>query len=114
MDATDQDFTIYPAYPGAKGSSETGHEAAAAIAPITARLQRAALAAIRDAGAAGLTTCELADMLGFERSTIQPRTSELRVLGRIVDSGMRRRNPNGKRAIVWTLPEYALPARVAA
>jgi hypothetical protein len=27
-------------------------------------------------------------------------------MGKIVDSGRRRPNPNGKSAIVWTLPEY--------
>lgn len=109
-DMFDHDFTVYPEYPGAKGSSETGHEAAAAIASVTARYQKMALAAIRAAGANGLTAHELAERLGLERTTIQPRTSELRRLGKIADSGRRRSNPNGKRAIVWTTPEHVLPA----
>ena len=37
----------------------------------------------------------------MERTTVQPRTSELKLLGLIEDSGERRRNRNGKRAIVW-------------
>lgn len=39
--------------------------------------------------------------LGCERVTIQPRCSELRLFGKIEDSGNRRRNGSGKRAVVW-------------
>ena len=47
-------------------------------APKLGRLQRMAEAAIRDAGANGLTADELAARLGMDRWSIQPRTSELR------------------------------------
>jgi predicted transcriptional regulator len=59
-----------------------------------------ALRAICDA-VDGLTTEELAERTGTDFSSIQPRTSELRRLGLIRDSGRRRRNWKGKRTIVW-------------
>ena len=92
---------IYPEVPGHR-YVDTSIAAAAAIAPQCGRLQRLALAAIKAAGPSGLTTDELASRLGLDRGSVQPRTSELKLLGLIRDSGQRRRNANGKRAIVWT------------
>ena len=57
---------------------------------------------IRDAGAHGLTADELSARLDMNRWSIQPRTSELRRKGLILDSGQRRPNGSGKLAIVWT------------
>lgn len=92
----------YP-YSPAKGQTDTSSDAAEAIKPITARVQRLALEGIILAGQQGLTAVELADLLCMERTTVQPRISELRRLGRIEDSGERRHNPNRKRAIVWVV-----------
>jgi hypothetical protein len=97
---------MYPDTPGFKGPADTGSDAAEAMKEHCGRLQQMALAAIRDAGAIGLTADELAARLNVTRWTIQPRTSELRRKHLIVDSRQRRRNVTGKRAIVWTLPEY--------
>jgi hypothetical protein len=91
----------YPNEPGHRGV-ETSVEAADAIASVSARLQRLALRAIHAAGTDGLTADELAATVGVTRWTIQPRTTELRRKGLILDSGVRRRNVTGKRAIVWT------------
>ncbi len=93
---------IYPETPGHRWV-DTSIEAAAAIESHCGRLQRMSLRGIREAGEAGLTTDELADRLNVDRGSIQPRTSELKLLGLICDSGQRRRNANGKRAIVWTV-----------
>ncbi|PTT79999.1 hypothetical protein DBR41_20695, partial [Pseudomonas sp. HMWF010] len=71
------------------------------LAPKLGRLQRLTAAAIRDAGAAGLTADELASQLELSRYSIQPRTSELKLKGLIRDSGARRPNETGKQAIVW-------------
>lgn len=60
-----------------------------------------------DTGYGGLTTDELADRLGLDRGSIQPRTSELKALGLIADSKARRRNVTGKRAVVWVAAEFA-------
>ncbi len=47
------------------------------------------------------TADEVADALGIDRLTVRPRCSELRRLGRLEDTGERRLNLSGRRAIVW-------------
>ena len=90
----------YPSIAGHRGV-DTSISAAEGIRLSVGRLQRMALNAIRQAGSRGLTTNELAVAVRIARDSIQPRTSELRELGLIYDSGDRRPNHNGKRAIVW-------------
>ena len=96
----------YPDLPGSKGLSETSSEAAEAIAPAASYWRTKAIVAICSRRS-GFTAEELAAHLGCERVTIQPRTSELRALGSIKDSGERRYNRSGKRAIVWVAIEVA-------
>jgi len=91
---------IYPDGPGHRGV-DTSIEAARKMEMSVGHLQRVALRAIRAAGARGLTTNELAAVVRIHRDSIQPRTSELRDRGLIRDSGARRRNENGIKAIVW-------------
>lgn len=91
---------IYPDAPGHR-CVETSVDAAVALAPKLGRLQRMAEMAIRDAGEDGLTADELAAKLDMDRWSVQPRTSELKRKGLILDSGQRRPNTTGKRAIVW-------------
>lgn len=93
-------MSTYPDAPGHR-SVETSIAAAVALAPKLGRLQRMALDAIREAGWIGLTADELAERLGMDRWSIQPRTSELKRKGLIRDSGQRRLNVSGKMAIVW-------------
>ncbi len=93
----------YPHAPGHR-DIDTSIAAAYALHPKLGRLQHMALQAIRNAGADGLTANELAAKLQLDRSSIQPRTTELRRLGLIRDSGNRRRNITGKQAIVWIEP----------
>jgi hypothetical protein len=95
----------YPEAPGHRGVS-TSIEAADAIESVTARLQRMALRAICAAGPNGLTADELAATLNCNRYTIQPRTTELRRKHLIIDSGARRLNVTGKRAIVWVAVDH--------
>lgn len=103
---------IYPHVPGHRGVN-TSISAAEAVQPNLGRLQRMVLDAIRASGAVGATTNEIADRLDIERGSVQPRTSELKLLGAIEDSGVRRRNANGKMAIVWTpVPDVKGPADV--
>lgn len=87
----------YP-FTAAPGQTDTSADAAPKD---VGTLQRKARDRIRDAGPRGLTTNELAELLNIDRGSIQPRTSELRRLGHICDSGYRRCNANGKKAIVW-------------
>ena len=90
----------YPDLPGHRGV-DTSIVAAASIAHQLGYLQAKVFQAIAKAGLQGLTTNELAEQLGIDRGSVQPRTSELRAKRRIRDSGHRRLNANGKKAIVW-------------
>ncbi|WP_231031385.1 hypothetical protein [Sphingomonas sp. IC-56] len=100
----------YPSGPGHRGI-DTSIAAARDIEISVGHLQRIALRAIRAAGARGLTTNELAAAVRIHRDSIQPRTSELRERGLIRDSGARRLNTNGKRAIVWIAASNQPPQR---
>ncbi len=96
---------MYPEDAGSKGSAETSAEAAADID--CGRLQRMVLRSIRHAKKAGRTAEECAMVLHLPRVSAQPRTSELKAKGLILDSGRRRTNPSsGKRAVVWVATEY--------
>ena len=93
-------MTHYPDAPGHR-NVDTSMAAADDMAPRLAYLQRLGNLTIYAAGEAGLTAEELSARLGLERTTMQPRTSELSRKGLIRDSGRRRRNASGKAAIVW-------------
>ena len=93
-------MTAYPDAPGHR-NVETSVAAAEALTPKLGRLQELTKAAIAEAGLAGLTADELANCLGLDRWSVQPRTSELRRKGLIRDSGLRRPNLSGRSAIVW-------------
>ena len=93
-------MSTYPDAPGHR-NVDTSVAAADALAPKLGRLQRMAETTIRDTGLSGLTAEELAEQLGMDRWSIQPRTTELKRKGIIRDSGQRRRNATGKQAIVW-------------
>jgi hypothetical protein len=84
---------------------ETSIGAGEAIKHSLGRLRRMTFDAVRDAGERGLTAEEASNQLGIPRVALQPRTSELRRLLLIADSGMRRRNASGKSAIVWVARE---------
>jgi hypothetical protein len=100
-------LAIYPDAAWFKGEAETGREAAEAIAPKLGYLQNLVRDAIASRGPNGLTPEEAVDECGKDRVSLQPRFSELKAKGVIVDSGLRRRNgSSGKRAVVWVLPEF--------
>lgn len=97
----------YPNQPGFKGAAETGREAAEAMKECSGRYRRMVLDLVAQRQAHGITPEEAAERTGVPRTTLQPRFSELRAQGLIVDSAQRRRNPSsGKNAVVWVLPEF--------
>lgn len=99
-------FNDYPNSPGHRGVS-TSIEAAEAIAPAAPVIRERVFRAVSAAGPNGLTVMEFVARSGVDDRGAQPRFSELRSARRIADSGQRRKNPSGVRAIVWTLPCHA-------
>lgn len=100
---TDQ-LTIfdYPLHPGAK-EQDTSQEAAEAIASRAPRLRALVLRTLVVNGP--MTADEAAAHLKIDKLSIRPRFTELLRDGLIVDAGYRRRNPSGKAAKVWRLPQ---------
>lgn len=84
----------------------TSVAAAEALQPDARTLREDVLRAIRRAGAAGLTADEAAAALALTPFTTRPRCTELHTAGLIADSGVRRANASGRRAIVWIVPEH--------
>ena len=102
---------IYPHAAGFKGTAETSRQAAEAMAPRLGRLQRMVAEAVKARGVYGLTPEEMAEQHNIDRVSVQPRFSELKLKGLIVDSGRRRSNASSKKkAVVWVAKEHA-PAR---
>jgi hypothetical protein len=90
----------YPATPGHRGV-DTSIAAAEMVAGIAGPLRRMVYRTVHEAGPRGLTTDEIAAALRMPRYSVQPRTTELKYDRRIRDSGRRRPNASGCRAIVW-------------
>lgn len=100
-------FNYYPQQPGFK-RRDTAEEAAIGIASGAPRLRQLCLDMLARSGA--MTADECASRLGIDKLSIRPRFSELANLSKIADTGQRRLNSSGKRAIVWSL----VPERLAA
>lgn len=96
------DLFRYPRTPGARGTDTS--RAAADVAAETAPLLRARALAVLERSR-GMTADEVAGRLGISILSIRPRLTELSRLGKVRDSGSRRRNASGRMAIVWT-PVY--------
>lgn len=96
---TDQrDLFNYPLQPGFK-DTDTSKAAAQAMKPTAATLRSQCL---RCLAFGDYTADEVAlDFLRESVLSIRPRFSELKRLGKIEDTGQRRRNASGKSAIVW-------------
>lgn len=88
----------YPIDAGFK-RTDTSREAAQRIDAGTLRAK--VLDAIRAHGP--LTADEAAERLRLDKLSIRPRLSELRAHGKVADTGERRSNASGRRAIVWRL-----------
>ena len=90
----------YPEAPGTYNVS-TSIQAAASMQPKASRLRGLCIDALIDYG--NMTPDETAAFLGLDKLSIRPRFSELKTMGEIVDTGERRANNSGKKAIVWTI-----------
>ena len=78
--------TLFDHYPDAPGyrKTDTSLQAAESMKPSKARLQELVLEELQRAPA---TSFEIADRLRLPYASIQPRTSELRLNEKIIDSG---------------------------
>jgi hypothetical protein len=94
------DFLDYPNWPGFR-ARDTSKAAADAIAPNAETLRDHVLNWFHNLGLAGLTADEAAAWMCRDILSIRPRVAELAKMGRIRDSGQRRKNKSGKSAIVW-------------
>ena len=92
------DLFTYPCAPGAQ-DRDTSQAAAESVAPEAHQLRAKALAVLERSN--GLTADEVAGRLGLSILSIRPRLTELSRLGKVRDSGLRRRNASGRNAIVW-------------
>lgn len=90
----------YPHLAGHYGV-DTSIAAAEIINDKLPQLQGEVFAMVVSAGERGMTGDEIAAALGWDKWRVRPRTSELRRLRRIVDSGQRRPSDSGIASIVW-------------
>ena len=91
----------YPKDPGYQ-NTDTSKAAAVSMKGRVATIQEAVVDCLELHGRKA--TFELAALLGKSYRSVQPRTSELRLEGRIKDTGERRIDPDtGRKATVWGL-----------
>ena len=91
------DEAKYPEAPGAK-TGGTSKAAAESVKHRTERLRDQVLAALRKYP---MTADEAAKFLGESVLSVRPRCTELFRLGKITDTGVRRKNESGRSANVW-------------
>lgn len=91
----------YPLIPGAKGG-ETSFEAAASVERRAQHLRGVISKMLADPNNDGMTADEIAMRLNESVLSVRPRVSELHRRGAVGDTGLRRFNASGHRAIVWT------------
>ena len=94
-------FELASFVPAFRNSDPHTCEAAANDAAKRASYSRRLALQILRGNPAGLTDFELAELSGFQQTSIGKRRGELRDAGLVVDSGERRRAPSGSMAIVW-------------
>ena len=88
---------MYPSVPS-PGKTDTSYEAAVAIKPAIEYLRDLTLRIIRERPS---TADEIAFATGESILNIRPRCSELSVINKIFDNGLRRKNINNRNCIVW-------------
>lgn len=87
----------YPQSPGYR-DTDTSRAAAASMAPKAKNIRDRVLEAIR---ACPSTADEVAKRIGETPLATRPRTTELKALSMIEDTGSRRPNSSGRNAIVY-------------
>lgn len=89
----------YPSSPGYK-ENDTSRAAAESMKPTTAYLQSKCLKSLAKGP---MSADECAVDIGESILSVRPRFSELLKKGKVIDTGLRRRNDSGRAAKVWRL-----------
>lgn len=111
----------YPNHPGSRQSApETSFQAAEAVKESAAAIRERVLGALSTEHV-GLTCHEVADKLWEAqgralgtashesfRHSVQSRLSELLVAGKLIQTGLRRKNSSGVFAVVWRAASFRL------
>lgn len=97
----DDQYTLFGGNPPAVAHSETSRAAAEAIAPKIGPMHEQIIEHLACIG--GATDEEMQRHIRMSPNTQRPRRRELQLMGRIVDSGLRRPTSSGRDAVVWTL-----------
>lgn len=95
------DLFDYRSYPETPGYRPTDTSYAAAQSVDASKLQKLVVGALAQYGPMSADEC--AGKLGCNILSIRPRLTELKRLGRVIDTGERRKNSSGRRAAVFAL-----------
>jgi len=110
VQAADLKAKGYPFAP-AYGKRATSHEAAAKLAKKVGKYH---LMVLDDLKHRDLTNSEIiARHPDVNPRTIQPRTGELMIMGRVFDTGRKRKNQFGNSEIVWSLTDPKAQRKIA-
>jgi predicted transcriptional regulator len=93
--------------PPARRGEDTQAAGAAAIAPRAQILRDKVMVFLRARGAWGATNEEISSVLCLKVSSVCGRVNELKDLGKVIDSSIRRQGRSGVAAKVWIAHEYA-------
>ena len=96
------DFDKYPHKAGHRGV-RTSIKSAEDINPHLSRLQKMIAIELESVFPGGLTGTELSQRLKRNLLTIRPRTTEMKLLGVIIDSEKTKKNDAGKPEIIYKL-----------
>ncbi|MDQ1231680.1 hypothetical protein [Sphingomonas sp. SORGH_AS_0879] len=89
--------------------TDTSAAAWASIADAAGHLERIVMKTLR-AHPNGLTVDETCVAAGYPRYSLQPRFTALKDRKAIFDTGLRRRNVSGAKAIVWRITQFQADA----
>jgi hypothetical protein len=97
----DKPYVPYGGKPPYRQGNPTSQAAAESVAHVAPTVRETVYECIAAAGPHGRINNEIADDLGRKLQTVCARVAELRLAGRIKDSGIRRKTDTGRDAIVW-------------
>ena len=92
----------YPYSPSWKKQG-TSKDAAIAIKPKAETIRNRALGIIKNKKDYGATTDEVADLLNLSILSVRPRFTELKLMKKIIETELKRKNSSGRLATVWRI-----------